>query len=155
MIINIKNDLETLIKDIAKGFNYEIKSISLLTNNSPLTIQIILNNLNGKDITLEDCSRFNGPVLSAIETSNLLNCRYVLEISSQGVSDELTSNRDFKTFKGFPVRVELNQNNSKTKNLNGLLYEKSNDYLAINVKGKIQKIPLDEVIKVSLATIED
>ena len=34
-------------------------------------------------------------------------------------------------------------------------YEKSNDYLAINVKGKIQKIPLDEVIKVSLATIED
>ena len=155
MIINIKNDLETLIKEIAKGFNYEIKSISLLTNNSPLTIQIILNNLNGKDITLEDCSRFNGPVLSAIETSNLLNCRYVLEISSQGVSDELTSNRDFKTFKGFPVRVELNQNNSKTKNLNGLLYEKSNDYLAINVKGKIQKIPLDEVIKVSLATIED
>ena len=155
MITNIKNDLETLIKEIAKGFNYEIKSISLLTNNSPLTIQIILNNLNGKDITLEDCSRFNGPVLSAIETSNLLNCRYVLEISSQGVSDELTSNRDFKTFKGFPVRVELNQNNSKTKNLNGLLYEKSNDYLAINVKGKIQKIPLDEVIKVSLATIED
>ena len=155
MIINIKNDLETLIKEIAKGFNYEIKSISLLTNNSPLTIQIILNNLNGKDITLEDCSRFNGPVLSAIESSNLLNCRYVLEISSQGVSDELTSNRDFKTFKGFPVRVELNQNNSKTKNLNGLLYEKSNDYLAINVKGKIQKIPLDEVIKVSLATIED
>ena len=155
MIINTKNDLETLIKDIAKGFNYEIKNISLLTNNSPLTIQIILKNLNGKDITLEDCSRFNGPVLSAIETSNLLNCRYVLEISSQGVSDELTSNRDFKTFKGFPVRVELNQNNSKTKNLNGLLYEKSNDYLAINVKGKIQKIPLDEVIKVSLATIED
>ena len=155
MIINIKNDLETLIKEIAKGFNYEIKSISLLTNNSPLTIQIILKNLDGKDITLNDCLRFNSPVLSAIDTSNLLNCRYVLEISSQGVSDELTSNRDFKTFKGFPVRVELNQNNSKTKNLNGLLYEKSNDYLAINVKGKIQKIPLDEVIKVSLATIED
>ena len=155
MIINIKNDLETLIKEIAKGFNYEIKSISLLTNNSPLTIQIILKNLNGKDITLEDCSSFNGPVLSAIETSNLLNCRYVLEISSQGVSDELTSNRDFKTFKGFPVRVELNQNNSKIKNLNGLLYEKSNDYLAINIKGKIQKIPFNEVMKVSLATIKD
>jgi len=37
----------------------------------------------------------------------------VLEISSQGVSDELTSNRDFKTFKGFPVNVQLNQKNSK------------------------------------------
>ena len=155
MIKDNKSKLENIIKEIAKSFKYEIHSIKLLTNHNPLTIQILLRNQDGSDITLDDCSRFNEPVLSAIDSSNLLNCRYVLEISSQGVSDELTSNRDFKTFKGFPVRVELNQNNSKIKNLNGLLYEKSNDYLAINVKGKIQKIPLDEVIKVSLATIED
>ena len=155
MIKNNKSNLENLITEIVKGFKYEIYSINLLTNQNPLTIQVILKNLEGKDITLDDCLRLNEPILSAIDSSNLLNCRYVLEISSQGVSDELTSKRDFETFKGFPVRVELNQNNSKTKNLNGLLYEKSNDYLAINVKGKIQKIPLDEVIKVSLATIED
>ena len=155
MINDIKHNLESLIEGIAKSFNYKLNSINLITNHSPLTIQIILTNLNGKDITLDDCIRFNEPVLSAIDTSNLLNCRYVLEISSQGVSDELTSSRDFKTFKGFPVRVELNQNNSKTKNLNGLLYEKSKDYLAINIKGKIQKIPLNEVMKVSLATIKD
>ena len=142
MINDIKHNLENLIERIAKSFNYKIDSINLITNHRPLIIQIILINLNGKDITLDDCICFNEPVMSAIDTSNLLNCRYVLEISSQGVSDELTSSRDFKTFKGFPVRVELNQNNSKTKNLNGLLYEKSNDYLAINVKGKIQKTPL-------------
>ena len=155
MINDIKHNLENLIERIAKSFNYKIDSINLITNHRPLIIQIILINLNGKDISLDDCIRFNEPVMSAIDTSNLLNCRYVLEISSQGVSDELTSNRDFKTFKGFPVRVELNQNNSKIKNLNGLLYEKSNDYLAINIKGKIQKIPLNEVMKVSLATIKD
>ena len=155
MINDIKHNLENLIEGIAKSFNYKINSINLITNHRPLIIQIILINLNGKDITLDDCIRFNEPVLSAIDTSNLLNCRYVLEISSQGVSDELTSSRDFKTFKGFPVRVELNQNNSKTKNLNGLLYEKSKDYLAINIKGKIQKIPFNEVLKVSLATIKD
>ena len=150
-----KNHLENLIKKIAKNFKYEIYSINLLTNHNPLTIQIILKNHNGNDITLDDCLSLNEPILSAIDSSNLINCRYVLEISSQGVSDELISNRDFKTFKGFPVRVELNQNNSKIKNLNGLLYEKSNDYLAINIKGKIQKIPLTEVMKVSLATIKE
>ena len=79
----------------------------------------------------------------------------MLEISSQGVSDELTSDRDFKTFKGFPVNVEFNQKNSKTKFLNGLLYEKSKDYLAINIKGKIKKIPFDEVLKISLCTLKD
>ena len=79
----------------------------------------------------------------------------MLEISSQGVSDELTSDRDFKTFKGFPVNVELNHKNSKIKFLNGLLYEKSKDYLAINIKGKIKKIPFDEVLKISLCTLKD
>ena len=76
----------------------------------------------------------------------------MLEISSQGVSDELTSERDFKTFKGFPVNVELNQKNSKIKFLHGLLYEKSKDYLAINI-GKIKKY-LDEVLKISLSKLE-
>ena len=155
LIKDNKINIENLIKEIAKSFKYEIFNINFLTNHNPLIVQIILKNPDGKDITIEDCLRFNEPVMSAIDSSNLINCRYVLEISSQGVSDELVSNRDFKTFKGFPVRVELNQNNSKIKNLNGLLYEKSNDYLAINIKGKIQKIPFNEVMKVSLATIED
>ena len=155
MIKDNKSKLENIIKEIAKSFKYEIHSIKLLTNHNPLTIQILLRNQDGSDITLDDCSRFNEPVLSAIDSSNLLNSRYVLEISSQGVSDELTSNRDFKTFKGFPVKVELNHKISNTKILKGLLYEKSKDYLAINIKGKIKKIPFIEVFKVSLATIED
>jgi len=155
LIKDYKSNLETLIKELARAYKLEINSINLLTNHNPLKIQIILKNRDGNDITLDDCLSFNEPVSSAIDSSDLLNCRYVLEISSQGVSDELTSNRDFKTFKGFPIRVELNQNNSKFKNLNGLLYEKSNDYLAINIKGKIKKIPFNEVIKVSLATIKD
>ena len=155
LIKDNKKNLENLIKETANSLKYEIHSINLLTNHNPLTIQIILKSLDDNYITLDDCLFLNEPIMSAIDSSNLLKCRYVLEISSQGVSDELTSNRDFKTFKGFPVRVELNQNNSKIKNLNGLLYEKSNDYLAINIKGKIKKIPFNEVIKVSLATIKD
>ena len=155
MINKCEKKLEILVKKLAQNFNFEVCNLKLFNNHNPIKIQIILKNLDGSDITLDDCSNFNQPILAEIEASNLLKCRYVLEISSQGVSDELTSNRDFKTFKGFPVRVELKQNNSKTKNLNGLLYEKSNDYLAINVKGRIEKIPFNEVLKVSLATIED
>ena len=154
MINELKKKLEKLINKLAKSFNYEVCSLNMLTNNNPVTIQIVLKKLDGSDITLDDCLGFNEPALSAIDASNLLNCRYVLEISSQGVSDELTSERDFKTFKGFPVNVELNQKNTNPKILNGLLYEKSKDYLAINIKGKIKKIPIIEVLKVSLATIK-
>ena len=150
-----KNRLEFLLKKVANQWNFEICGLKIKTNQNPITIEIIIKNTNGDDISLEDCAKFNTPASDEIEKSNLLNCSYVLEISSQGVSDELTSERDFKTFKGFPVNVELNQKNSKIKFLNGLLYEKSNDYLAINIKGRIKKIPFDEVLKISLCTLKD
>jgi len=150
-----KEKLESILQEVAKEFNLKIYSLNLLTNQNPIIIKIIICNTNENDITLDDCSRFNNPATTVIENSNLIKCSYVLEISSQGVSDELTSERDFKTFKGFPVNVELNQKNSQIQFLTGLLYEKSKDYLAINIKGKIKKIPFIEVLKVSLCTLKD
>ena len=94
-----KSKLELLLKKVANIWDFEICNLNIKTN--------------GDDISLDDCALFNTPAYEEIENSNLLNCSYVLEISSQGVSDELTSERDFKTFKGFPVNVELNQKNSK------------------------------------------
>ena len=150
-----KNKLEIILKTLANKYDFEISNLNIQTNKTPIIVEIIIQKINGEDISIEDCSIFNSPASDAIENSNLLNCSYVLEISSQGVSDELTSERDFKTFKGFPVNVELNQKNSKIKILHGLLYEKSNDFLAINIKGKIKKIPFNEVLKISLCTLKD
>ncbi|MDC2975693.1 ribosome maturation factor RimP [Prochlorococcus sp. AH-736-D23] len=150
-----KARLENLLRKVAKLWNLEIYSLKIQTNQNPIVIEITIKKTNGDDISLDDCALFNTPASEEIEKSNLLNCSYVLEISSQGVSDELTSERDFKTFKGFPVNVELNQKKSKIKFLNGLLYEKSKDFLAINIKGKIKKIPFDEVLKISLCSLKD
>ena len=150
-----KSKLETLLKKVANEQDLEICGLNIQTNQNPIVIEITIRKTNRDDISLDDCALFNTPASEEVENSNLLNCSYVLEISSQGVSDELTSERDFKTFKGFPVNVELNQKNSKIKFLNGLLYEKSKDYLAINIKGKIKKIPFVEVLKISLSTLKD
>ena len=155
MNTHIKEKLEFLLKKIAIEYGFEICSLGIQTNQNPIILIITIKKINGEDVSIDDCARFNTPANNEIENSNLLNCSYVLEISSQGVSDELTSDRDFKTFKGFPVNVELNQNNSKVKFLNGLLYEKSKDYLAINIKGKIKKIPFNEVLRIRLCTLKD
>ena len=150
-----KEKLKILLTKVATEWNFEICRFNIKTNQNPIIIETFIKKNNGDDISIDDCALFNTPASEEIEKSNLLNCSYVLEISSQGVSDELTSDRDFKTFKGFPVNVELNQKNSELKFLNGLLYEKSKDFLAINIKGKIKKIPFDEVLKISLCKFKD
>ncbi len=107
-----KNKLEIILQKVAKEYDFEICSLDIQTNQNPIILEIRIKKTNGNDVSIDDCSKFNTPASNEIENSNLLNCSYVLEISSQGVSDELTSERDFKTFKGFPVNVELNQKNS-------------------------------------------
>ena len=86
-----KSNLESLLQTVAKEFNLKIHSLDILTNQNPIIIKIIICKTNNDDINLDDCSRFNNPVTSVIENSNLLNCSYVLEIGSQGVSDESVS----------------------------------------------------------------
>ena len=102
-----KSKLEIVLKKVASDWAFVICSLKIKTNKNPIIIEITIKSINGNDISLDDCALFNTPAYEEIEKSNLLNCSYVLEISSQGVSDELTSERDFKTFKGFPVNVEL------------------------------------------------
>ena len=88
-----KSTLEALLKKVANERDLEIYGLNIKTNQNPIVIEIIIKKANGDVISLNDCALFNAPASDEIEKSNLLNCSYVLEISSQGVSDELTSER--------------------------------------------------------------
>ena len=86
-----KIKLENLLNGVANVWGFEICSLNIYTNQNPIILNVIIKKTNGDDISLDDCALFNTPASEEIENSNLLNCSYVLEISSQGVSDELTS----------------------------------------------------------------
>ena len=86
-----KSKLEALLKKVANELDLEIYCLNIQTNQNPIVIEIIRKKTNGDDVSLDDCARFKTPASDEIEKSNLLNCSYVLEISSQGVSDESVS----------------------------------------------------------------
>ena len=107
---------------------------------------------NKGDVSLDDCARFSEPMSEAIESSQLLTEAYVLEISSPGVSEHLISDRDFQTFRGFPVEVTYLGSNNSEKHQIGLLLQRSADHLQLNIKGKMSRIPRDSVTSVRLTS---
>ncbi len=118
-----------------------------------MTIQVQIRQIGGGDVSLEDCARFSQPMGEAIETAQLLNEAYVLEVSSPGISEELISDRDFQTFKGFPVEVILKKASDDSEfRRTGLLHHRSNDHVQLNIKGRIDHIPRKDVMAVSLIT---
>ena len=118
----------------------------------PMTIQVQIRRAGDKDVSLEDCARFSEPMGQAIEDSHLLKEAYVLEISSPGIGEQLQSDRDFNSFKGFPVEVTFKDENDSLKLRSGLLHERSPKHVHLNIKGRMQLIPRDEILGVRLTS---
>ena len=104
------------------------------THESPVIIQIQVRHIDPKkDVSVSDCESLINPINEAIRNSAIINQSFLLEISSCGISDLLIEDRDFNTFKGFPVEVTF-QNKKKHSQVElGLLHERSENYLQINL----------------------
>ncbi len=122
----------------------------MLAHSIPMTMQVQIQHKGGGDVSLDDCALFSKPMSEAIEASNLLQDSYILEISSPGISDHLNTDRDFKTFQGFPVRITYKDNANSELQKSGLLKERSIDHVHLNIKGRISRIKREDVLEVRL-----
>tara|TARA_B100000405_G_scaffold64419_1_gene44044 strand:+ start:307 stop:774 length:468 start_codon:yes stop_codon:yes gene_type:complete len=145
-------DLETLASSVAAAQGFELCGIQLLTHMSPMTLEVQIRHSSGADVSLDDCAGFSGVLGDALEVSTLLTEAYVLEISSPGIGDQLIEDRDFQTFRGFPVEVTHRDKDNSEQRLDGLLLERSDDELQINIRGRIKRISRDRVIGVRLTS---
>ena len=114
-----------------------------------MTLEVQIRHSNGADVSLDDCAGFSGVLGDALEASSLLTDAYVLEISSPGIGDQLHSDQDFLTFRGFPVEISFRDDDSDLHQA-GLLHKRSDEHVHINIKGRIQRIPRKAVTCVRL-----
>ncbi len=105
---------------------------------------------DGTDISLEECAALSGPLGEAIEASALLTEAYVLEISSPGIGEVLHDDRDFRSFRGFPVAVSFSDAKGERSSREGLLLERNAEEVRLNQRGRIVRIPRDSVLEVRL-----
>ena len=117
-----------------------------------MTLEVQIRHSSGADVSLDDCAQFSGVLGAALETSELLNEAYVLEISSPGIGEQLATDRDFQTFRGFPVEVTHRDLDDVEHRLDGLLLERDDESLQINIRGRIKRIPRNQVIGVRLTS---
>ena len=141
-----------LATPIANSTGLEIVGAVFQTNQSPPVLRIDVRNLNQEDTGLDDCERLSSALSDALEESELIPDAYVLEVSSPGVSDVLTSDRDFVVFKGFPVEVQLSEVYKKKQVWLGSLMGRDEEKLSLNLKGRPVKIPRELVQSVQLST---
>ena len=147
-------ELKLLTAKSAKNHGFEVIDFKLFTHLSPLSIQVNIRHKNPeKKVSIDDCSILSQHIDKAIQDSSILDQPFTLEISSEGIGDFLTEEKDFQIFRGFPIEVTYQGLKKNEQQTNGLLLKRSDSDLHINQKGKIHRIPIEDVIKVRLTTL--
>lgn len=142
--------LLALAAPIADSLDLEVVNASFQTNQSPPVLRLDVCSRGG-DTSLEHCAAMSRALDEAIEAENLLPDAYVLEVSSPGVSEVLSADRDFISFKGFPVLVETLEPYKGQTRWEGTLMRREDEHLLINQKGRPIKIPRTLVQQVRLS----
>ena len=145
-------DLEDLASATAVDHGFELADLQVLAHMQPMTVQIQIRRSNGDDVTLDDCAGFSAPMGEALENSAFLSEAYVLEISSPGIGEQLQSDRDFQTFRRYPVDVIQRDTEGTQQRHSGTLLERTEDHIKISIHGRIKQISRDSVISVELTS---
>ena len=141
-----------LAAPIADSVGLEIVDAVFQTNQSPPILRVDVRNLAQEDTGLNDCERLSVALTEALDQSDLIPDAYVLEVSSPGVSDILSSDRDFEVFKGFPVEVRLSEPHKNKQIWQGSLIGRDDSQLTLHLKGRPVKIPRELIQSVQLST---
>lgn len=152
MTLPSPDSIEVLARRVADPAGLEVRGVQLLAHRLPLTVQVFVQRSDGGDVSLEQCAALSGPLGDALEAAGLLPQAYVLEISSPGIGEELHSERDFSSFRGFPVEALQRCADGGERPRQGLLLGRDEQMLLLNDRGRTVRIPRDEVVRVRLIT---
>ena len=149
------DQLRTLADQQAAAAQLRVVDVQLHSNRIPPSLLIQVCRADGGDVNLDECASFSGVISDLLDSSPLLPEAYVLEISSPGIGEELLDDRDFRSFRGFPVEVRFQDGEGNPISREGLLLERDGQSVSLNLHGRTSRIPRAAVQSVRLITPQD
>lgn len=138
-----------LATPVAEDLGLELVGVVFHTNQRPPILRVDIRNPQ-QDTGLNDCERMSRALEPVLDEADIIPDNYVLEISSPGVSRQLSSDRDFISFKGFAVVVSASQPYEGHQEWKGQLIRRDESALYLNQKGRAKAIPRSAIAKVQL-----
>jgi ribosome maturation factor RimP len=138
-----------LAAPVAEPLGLAVVAATFRTNHNPPVLQLNIRNLT-QDTGLDDCERMSRALEPVLDEANLFPDAYVLEISSPGLSRTLQTDRDFISFKGFPVSIQSTDPINGKNEWHGNLLGRDDKVVSVSQKGRTISIPRDQVAQVQL-----
>ena len=150
-----KHPLQDLLEPVITDLGYEDVRILTIGQKNP-TLQIMIDRLDGKDITVEDCATASRAVSAVLDEKDPIKDQYSLEVSSPGLDRPLTKIEHFKRFSGYEARIETAVEVEKRKRFKGVLGNvDEQNRVHIDVDGTDYAIAFDNISKAKLILTDE
>jgi len=138
-----------LAKPVAESLGVTVVAAVFQTNQRPPVLRVDICNPES-DTSLDDCEKMSRALEMTLDATDLIPDAYVLEISSPGLSHQLTSDRDFISFKGFEVRIKTSEPYKGQKEWQGNLVSRDETKIYLNQKGRVISLERSSISLVEL-----
>lgn len=109
--------IEDLLAPVVDALGYELVDVRLGTEFGRLTVRLLVDRPGG--ITVGECAEISREVGPHLEVADLIDRRYVLEVSSPGIQRPLKKAADFLRFQGERVIVKTSKPITNRKTFRG------------------------------------
>lgn len=138
-----------LAAPVAESLGLEVVGAVFHTNQHPPILRLDIRNPQ-QDTSLDDCERMSRALEASLDAADIIPDAYILEVSSPGISRQLTSDREFISFKGFTVLVSTAEPYEGKREWQGQLIKRDDTAVYLNQKGKAIAIPRTLITRVQL-----
>ena len=111
--------IRALVEPILADRAMELVELTCRLHGGQQLIRLLVDCVGG--VTLHQCARVNQLIGQALESANLMEESYTVEVSSPGVDRPLVSKRDFERAIGEDLRVTLGPGDGRVQELEGML----------------------------------
>jgi ribosome maturation factor RimP len=142
MIQDLKTEIERLVEPLLGAEGFDLIEIKLSRYKRNYRLQIFVDSDHG--VTIGECAHLSRLVGTAMDTSDVIQNRYILEISSPGLDRPLHSDRDFKRKIGENMAVDV-IDGDRNRTVKGILTGVEGDMLRLNGEDGEMSIRLSDV----------
>jgi len=145
-----------LLDPVAEAAGYEIVRLRLMGGSETRRLQIMAERPDG-EMVIEDCAQLSRAISEVLDAADPISGEYTLEVSSPGVDRPLTRKKDFETYEGYEVRLELDRLAEGRKRFRGQLAGVDGDNVALDIEGEAETtlIPFAWIVEAKLVLTDD
>jgi len=138
--------LQQIVRDYLKAQGYDLVELIYRYEGGGLFLRILTDRPKG-GITFGECSLLNNQIGAILDEKNLLDTKYILEVSSPGLDRPLKTKNDFLRCLNRKIRLFLAEPLNGKMEIEGKISGVAGDNLVVDLEAGITEVPLSKISK--------